>query len=545
MDACARFRTLLAQGDGAGSLTAEAEAHLAGCPVCRSLWDAYLRAVAQYREAGAVDPVQLPDPAVVLAAARARTRRRLRVARATAMAAVLALVIGALILSRKGSDTSGLPTPGGEGFVRFGPDAPVLELTGDASLVGQEDQIAAGAREREVAEGGVVRTGEGYAELSDGRTARVSLAPRTRLRVEQWRGARSLLVLEEGGVEAQVNSMVAGETFEVLTPLARVRVIGTRFIVMHHLEGGTEVLGLEGEVTVEDVAGRLVARLTAGRSVRLGTTVPVPREEAGVHGIGFMRETPTPLPGVGRTGGDPIVPDELVSKARRLLAEGRDDEALRVLQEAVEASRTGVSARVLGALADAYRLAGRPSEAAATWERSLVAGPGPAPETAYLDYAELLDAQDRPADAARVRESYLKAWPSGRHLGQALRDLIAFAEKDGRPEDARALRVRLLQEAPRSKEAVDVLVEQGLRLARAGRLEEAAGWFEGRLDSGSRELTETAWVGLMRIRFDQGRWQDVRFLADEYRQRFPVGARRDEVARLVQALPAASGSGPR
>lgn len=535
METCDQFRSFMAQRGMAGSVPEDAAAHLAQCPACRRLWNAYRHSVEQYREAGVGDR-HLPDVGPVLTATRARLRRRALAAGAMAAAAVLAVVVGTATLTGDRPRESDSPATAGDPAPTTGARDGVLELTGSATLVGDDGTITPVVGTTTAVEGRMVRTESGEAQLADAKTARISMSPRTRLRVERWRPERSLLVLEEGRLEAQVQHRGPGEVFEVRTPLAVVRVVGTRFVVTHRPEGGTEIVGLEGEVTVEDLAGQWVARVTAGRSVRLGA--PPAEAPGGEHPVeAAVHEAPRTAAGP-REALEPVVPDALVTEARRLLADGKDGEALELLGKAVEASQPGDAARMLGALAEAYRLAGRPVEAAATWERSLSAGPGPAPESAYLGYADLLAGQDREAEAARVREAYVNAWPSGRHLGQALRELAAFAERDGRPQDAARLRQRLVQEAPRSREAVEVFVDLGLRMARGGDLAGAARWFEVRRDAESRELAEAAWVGLMRVRFEEGRFEEVRSLADQYGHRFPVGGRRDEVGRLVRALPA-------
>jgi hypothetical protein len=509
------------------------EEHLAGCSHCSALRDSYEKALVAMQASNLDTTVSLPAADDIVAATRARLRGRRRARWSLMAAASVAVLVPFWLLLGDSSEEFREPL---EAYVQSGPlvSGSAPELTGHAVLESRDGAEALSLGSIAVQEGGTIRTDDEPAVLSDQDTASVAIGSRTRLQVVSWRPERTVLQLEAGDIELRVQNRGPGESFEVRTSLAVVKVVGTRFVVRHRAGRSTEVLGLEGQVVVETIEGELVAYVTAGRSVRLDSGVPFHGTQAIVpprrQEISRTRDS-------SRAAGRPVVAEELVFEARRLLADGRDEDALGLLRRALEASTPQESPRILAALAEAYRLAGRMNEAGATWELCLASGSGSVPESAYLQYIDLLTSQGRIAEAVRVRQEYLVNWPAGHALGRVLRDLAAQKEREGLAGDALEIRRRLVRQAPRSSEAIEVFIEQGLRLVESGNLNEAADWFENQRISESRDLAEAAWVGLIRVRFEEEKWDEVASLALRYRHAFPVGSRHAEVERLVDNLP--------
>jgi hypothetical protein len=70
----------------------------------------------------------------------------------------------------------------------------------------------------------------------------------------------------------------------------------------------------------------------------------------------------------------------------------------------------------------------------------------------------------------------------------------------------------------------------------AGDRQGADAWFQGVREADRVDIAEAALVGLMRVRREQGDVAEVRSLAEEHARRFPEGARRDEVSRILGSM---------
>jgi len=501
------------------------------CPDCRGLQIAYDRSVGLIGKASATVPMALvPRPDVLNGMVRTRARRQAASRVAKFMLPVAALLAVALWLA-----------------TGFDPPA-------EGVLADRRDGALETTPALQVREGQAVESGDREAVISDPGTGRVNLAPRTRVRVQAWTASAASFLLEDGRLTAQVEHRSPGQSFEVHTEYAIVRVTGTRFDVVHHPGIETVVTVEQGEVQVFAASGPLIARLPAGGS--LTVTAPGPGSSAPVRGFpAGLDVPPAPVRGpdlaslgvrpaaIGRfprrasSVRGPIGEDERVTRALQLMEAGRAEEAVALLSGAA-ASDTPEHGRRFAALGDAQWLAGRHEEAQRAYELALAQWQGRAPEGLYLDLAVLLDDRlGRPVDAGAVWRRYLQTWPQGRYVGRALRELADLEEAAGRPDAARELRARLLADSPRSPEAADAYARLGRDLLDLPDPDPAARWFEARLDDPDRDVAEAALVGLMRVRMAQDRWDDMQALGLEHARRFDRGTRKDEVRRMLDTLP--------
>jgi Flp pilus assembly protein TadD len=527
--------------DAESPLSPEFVAHLETCDSCRGAMRAYRDALSLATRATAQTAIPLPPRAGTLDA-RLRSRLRRRAIRRWAPAVLLpaaALLAVALRVAWPGAPVT-------DGIGVNGPPAAADPARSGATLA--------------VRPGQTVLSGTEGAVVADPRTGRIALGPETRLTFDAWSPEATALRLETGVVQAEVEHRAPGERFEVRTPYVVVRVTGTRFEVTHRPGLDSVVTVQEGEVEVDRPSGELLARLPAGGTIRVerpssALEPPVPAESPATRQAESGSRTPedavarvrlpspaTPL-ATARTGpaprpGPPHPPgtEDLLARVRALAADGRTDEALALLS--LRDDQPEGRERLLAALGDALWVAGRPEEARATYERALVLWSKAPPEGLFLDLAILVGQRmDRPIEAGSVWRRYLEAWPSGRYAGRALRDLAAIEDTAGRPDAARDLRRRLLTVAPHSPEAASAFARLGRDLLEGPDLDAAARWFAARLDDPDRLVAEAALVGLMRVRLAQDRPREVRSLASEYERRFRAGTRRDEVRRVLDAVP--------
>ncbi len=114
-----------------------------------------------------------------------------------------------------------------------------------------------------------VRTGEGGAKLLLADDSVIDLAPETIVGIERFgtrAPRRALLRLETGALQAIVSGYSAeGARFEVETPSAIIRVHQTQFVVRFDAASKTtEVLGIDGSVTVQGRTGLIGPGVTVG-----------------------------------------------------------------------------------------------------------------------------------------------------------------------------------------------------------------------------------------------------------------------------------------
>lgn len=505
------------------------EAHLALCPECRRREAAYLTALALGAQATAG-----MEGAEVFAATPAfltRGRRRHAGRLALAVAACLAIAFLSGLLVRTGGISEApaptLPAPG-LAEVQVPPQPPVgveREVHGDPE---------AGTP---IPPDGIVEARSDGVVLARPDVGSVELAPGARIRVEAWDGSRASLVLEAGRLEASVLPRAPGQRFEVRTEFAVVRVVGTRFSVTHLPGLETHVACDEGEVRVDSPSGAEIVRVTAGRFVRIS---PTAEEVPAVTGAlpGDVRSRPR----IGRRPAShpPLAPSpgslrcEPDSRIHRLLAEGRAEAAIERIRAGLETA-CGDRARLLALLGDACRIAGRFDEAMRAYRDALAAGS--ATESLLVDLATLLQGPlGRPEEAEVTWRRCLDAFPRGTHAARALYETWALARARGDTAEAGAIATRLLWAWPDAPEAVRVLVDEGRLRMDAGDRLGADAWFQGVREANRTDLAEAALVGLMRIRREQGDVAAVRSLAEEHSRRFPEGARRDEVSRIMESM---------
>jgi tetratricopeptide (TPR) repeat protein len=516
-----------------GSPAAFPADHLRDCTDCQELAARHERAKVLLRQLAQDEAPPWPGLATLRTRARARTRaRRLGwIAFGLPMAAGLAVALRLLMPSAAPEGTVRMTAPTEETRPETGGNLAVVAGTVLDAQAGQE-----------------IQTGDSDATLARRGTGVVRLAARSRLRVEVYSEDATSLRLEDGLLEARVEHRAPGQSFEIRTEYATVRVVGTRFTVSHHPGADTEVRVEEGEVVVDAPGGGRLARIPAGGAARFessDSTVPMSAQmpDPGLPGDACaMVEAPRNSEpsllhraiAASRPLSQPAVAD-LLAMAQDLLSAGHGQQALDLLATAADLPPAQKS-RALTISGDAHRAAGKPEDALRAYEQAVQSWSGTPPETLLLDLSLVLDELGRSSEAASVWQRYLAAWPNGRFVGQALDGLAHADEAAGRFDEARMRINRLLDQAPSAPEAMPAFVRIGRVLVDRGDLEGAARWFQSRLDSPGTALAETALVGLMRVRLQEGRAEEVRNLAAEHGRRFPDALRNSEVRRLVEAL---------
>lgn len=543
---CERFRRWRERTTDGVGLPDELARHVAGCPDCEGLSATYRTAIGAFRDAVSVPPPAMPDPALLHL--RVGEQRAVTLSRPPAGAIrwpwVLVPAAAAVVVAVVAWTISTDP--------------------------GRADGASSAGAVMDIRPGQTIEAGAGGTVLSVPGAGRLVMAPGARTSVDAGSQDHVAIRLEEGRVDAEVPHRDPGQSYEIRTPYAVVRVVGTRFTVLHLPGVATEITVHEGVVAIDTPTGNAVVRLPAGGSARVGPSglqgpakeaAEPEAEESTAPSIltAGERPPPTDAPAGSRPVetaslptaiGDRVVArrpasstaptsqepyEDVVVRVRRLMAAGRETQALLEIETRLALAAAHQRPRLMALAGDAHRLAGHVDEARAAYESALSLWPGTPPEDVCADLATLLqDRMQQRADAARVWRRYLDAWPRGIYAGRALRLVADDEESAGRPELALALRARLIDEQPQAPEAVDVLVQVGREALSRGDLDGAARWFEGRTASPAPGLSEAALVGMLRVRMQQGRADDVRALAAEHARRFPVGQRRDEVVRLVE-----------
>ncbi len=446
----------------------DVEAHLAACATCRRSRTRYEGAIDAIRDQVERTSSTGPDMVAIragLAADHAADRlparsraggRGLAVAAAAMAAVVLAALGGWFVLDRE--------------HPVFATHSPAATPSGDPSTPLVTD----------VRPGQWIQTEGAETRVSDSRVADLKVGPYTHLQVGAWDTIRTVLFLDEGRIDVSVRSLKADETFEIRTPLALVRVVGTRFRTLHRTGVETVVTCVEGEVKVETLAEVELARVRAGYEVRVTRDgVEGPRPVAlDLDAVDRLARAPAPTPAMapapvvdrtpwGSPGAAPLLassqvtprpapradvapagpagtaaePGTVIEEARRNLDRGQAQEAIEAIRRALE-SGTAPEPRLLALLGDALRVAGRPEEARAAYERSATSDSAAVPEGVLVDLAQVLQ-QDlgRPREAERTWWQYLtlhprdatprRRWAAWR-CWPATRDVPASAERSGR-----------------------------------------------------------------------------------------------------------------
>ncbi len=188
--------------------------------------------------------------------------------------------------------------------------ATIVSQSGTVSIDGA--RLSPGQRSARGA-GAVIATGRAsHVQLQDLSRASITFGQETRGKIRSWSAGRTSLLLRSGTIRARVQRRRAGELFEILTPSARVMVVGTVFAVTYSAPEGTVVNCTSGKVRVERRDGSLAGYATAGRTVRVAparqaaaATAAPPSRGAGITQPAFrVTASPAPGPGAARPSAD-------------------------------------------------------------------------------------------------------------------------------------------------------------------------------------------------------------------------------------------------
>lgn len=423
-------------------------------------------------------------------------------------------------------------------------------------------------------------TGEGSSLTLKGDAGDVvTLSSRSEVRVEDWRRRSRQIVLKAGSVHAQVSHRRVDEHFEVLTPNARVIVVGTEFTVTYSAANETVVAGASGIVRVERLDGTPIGFVRAGDVLRVPAKVAealpsqqapavAPREAqvaAPTPAVSEVRLLPsaiTPRRHKGprarpqtqnapqETGGTVVTtaqaspkpvaaPNQPLEQARAWLAEGKEAEAIALLE--ATPPRDWRRDALLG---DAYQLIGSFERALRAYQDALKRTTQP-PVTLVADIASLLARRmNRPTEAAAHWARYLDLYPQGSDAAKALLYLADHARTTGRTDEASELYRSLLERFPHKPQARQAFTRLGSALLEAKRWKKAEILFAPHMMAGTHTNAEVALVGMIRVRMGQGQRDEAVRLISLYQARFPLGNRRAEVQRMDDALGAPKPVGP-
>lgn len=332
--------------------------------------------------------------------------------------------------------------------------------------------------------------------ISDPANATLTVSEHAAVRVEAWSKRLTRVALQAGTVGADVVHRDGGERFEILTNNARVVVVGTVFTVSYAPHTGTVVRGTSGRVRVEDLDGQVLGIVGAGQRLAVA---PDPALDPG-------------------------------DRARQLLAAGDEPGAIAVLlaQEPGDWRRDSL-------LGDAYVLTGDFVAAEAAY-RDAISGSSTAPEAVYLDLAAVQQQRlGRLGAAEATWRAYLNAYPNGAAAARAHLWLVERRLAAGRPDEARPhVDVLLARHSPGEK--ADIALTKLGAYHLANRRWGAAESLLEPHESDRSTRGEMALIGLARVDLALGRFRSAKARITEAEQRFPNGARSDELARLKAAL---------
>jgi len=323
-----------------------------------------------------------------------------------------------------------------------------------------------------------------------------------------WSRASADIAVTHGAARFAVAPHMIGERFVVRTPQATVTAVGTEFGVAF-VDGVTTVDVSEGVVLVEAPALGVEVTVAAGSSLTLAP-LPAPTTQS----------EPAPLvePTVALPEVVKVDVEGTQREARRLLAKGAPRQAVaRIERELTH----GPSDRLAALLGDARRLAGDARGAAEAYEIASRSHVALVRERALEDLAATRASLGDDVGVAAAWERYLELAPSGHAAPRALAAL-------GRDDE-------LLARFPAATEASAIVIRRARERLVAHDWEGSVALLTPWLASPDASRAEAALVGIMRARLGQGRRADVGTLGDWYRTRFPDGARRAEVERMLAA----------
>lgn len=319
----------------------------------------------------------------------------------------------------------------------------VLAVAAGVTLGGWARRHASSSPDAVAAEDDLTPTalfrGEGPGELTSLGGVKIAYEAGTTLRLPRSSRGRVVELLA-GRVDVDVTPKDAHEKgaipFQVRTATFVVEVLGTRFIVT-----ADEVHTLRGLVRVQDLAGRELATLGAGKvwqrvsSASLLTPSPSPTPLAATAPL-LTTSTPTKPVGPSKTAAGPAKPyghrakttAETLAEARAILGSGDAKRARKLLSGLVAQGGHGRQQAMAALLtSDSYLIEGRRDEALAGYRRTTVRYAGtPEAETAEFAAAELLVEQGARPEARHALEAYLARHPQGHFAREARERLGSF-----------------------------------------------------------------------------------------------------------------------
>ncbi len=285
-------------------------------------------------------------------------------------------------------------------------------------------------RNGNVTEQGAIREG-GSVRTEENETARIRLfdtqfdaGANSHLRFVHVSETQLDLSLVEGHLAVAFHPRQRGrEHLSIVTPNARVEVVGTVFTVTIEESGATRVRVQEGIVRVTEI-GHEGALVSAGNEISVGGTRLVERAEAATPLIAAPSAPGADAPamelaesqqGVSRSSAATNGPAEGFSehllRIEAMVAAGRVTEARADLERMSQSSApSSVRANVWNQLGDIDQGARRYSEAATEYEHAASLGAS----DAFWSLARVRDRYLHDTDAARpAYENYLRAAPRG------------------------------------------------------------------------------------------------------------------------------------
>lgn len=262
MSACTRVRAALERCFlERCELSEDDRSHAQKCAACaRELGSnrAYTELVSRAREALTEERVMSPE-----AWAQLRTDAEKREKRAVLewmLQPALALAMAAMVFwIAMGQVETTSPLDGRLVEARPTPPAHSAIPSGEPSL----------ERPRELGPGSVIASQARAREVNVFGRHTLELDPRTRVTVVAWNPRRIVVNVTSGSVRAVVRRELKGDHFEVRTPHARARALGTDYRVSVRQQGVTTVRVDHGVVEVTDAASQ-VTRVEAGALLRVG-----------------------------------------------------------------------------------------------------------------------------------------------------------------------------------------------------------------------------------------------------------------------------------
>jgi anti-sigma factor RsiW len=428
-------------------------AHIESCAACReraALWRGLAPALRALEpappEAMATRRMQLAIERQ-LARAVVSPRRRWRWIWAPSALGLAGAVAAALLWFHRPVQPRGATADGRAGF------ATLARLSGSVTVGGRALQPSA-----TVPVGSTLALGDGAeADLAMNRGTVVRLAGPAHLALAGTATAVTLR-LDDGALTAAVAHRLAGETFAVVTPDARVEVRGTRFSVVKGREGSSVRVD-EGRVFVQFADGqtRFVSAGESADSFAPAEQPAAPASEAMTGPATVLDAAPARAP---TCAGAMRACRETTGAVRASMREGEPGHALRILSERGRAA-SDLEARCGGddlaacqdelryLHAEALNQAGRLDDAIAAYHALDRRSAPPAMRQNALYAAAQIERRRGHEGAARTDyERALEAAPHGALREETLIGAMETAQASGEPRRAGALARRYLGEFP-------------------------------------------------------------------------------------------------